>query len=126
MNINYLYWAPSSDNANEQEIVISGTIFNNDKNYSFMIDKMILNFLGTLGQESIDGLVNLLIPRAGNMDFVGRIQAPNNQKDEVIQTLKDKRFLPYGVNVSAVILKPGEEMEKVRKMSNMKCGLLVQ
>ena len=126
MNINYLYWAASSDNANEQEIVISGTIFNNDKNYSFMIDQMILNFLGTLGQEKINGLVDLLIPRTGNMDFVGRIKAPNDQKDEVIQTLKDKRFLPYGVNVSAVILKPGEEMEKVRKMTNMKCGLIVK
>jgi hypothetical protein len=40
--------------------------------------------------------------------------------------LKDKRIIPFGVNVSAVILKPGEEMEKVKKMSNMKCGLVVK
>ena len=126
MDINYLYWAPSSDNANEKEIVIAGTIFNNDGDYSFQINKMILNFVGTLGQEQLDGLVDLVVPRASNIDFVGRVKSPNKHLDVVIQSLKEKRIIPYGVNVSAVILKPGEEIEKVRKMTNMKCGLLVK
>ena len=126
MNINYLYWAPSSDNGNEKEIVVAGTLFNNDNNYGFQINKMILNFIGTLGQQELSGLVDLVIPRGSNIDFVGRITSPNNKTDEVIQSLKDKRIIPYGVNVSAVIMKPGEEIEKVKKMSNMKCGLLIQ
>jgi len=126
MDMNYLYWAPSSDNASEQEIVIAGTIFNNNKNYSFQINKMVLNFIGTLGQKKLDGLVDIVVPRGTNIDFIGRVTSPGKHTDGVIQSLKDKRIIPYGVNVSAVILKPGEEMEKVRKMTNMKCGLLVK
>jgi len=126
MDINYLYWAPSSDNPSEKEIVIAGTIFNNNLNYSFQINKMILNFIGTLGKKELDGLVDLVVPRASNIDFIGRITSPSKHSDGVIQSLKDKRIIPFGVNVSAVILKPGEEMEKVKKMSNMKCGLVVK
>jgi Zn-dependent protease with chaperone function len=126
MDINYLYWAPSSDNASEKEIIIAGTIFNNDGNYSFQINKMILNFVGTLGQEQLDGLVDLVVPRASSIDFVGRVKSPNKYSFAVIQSLKEKRIIPYGVHVSAVILKPGEKIEKVKKMTNMKCGLLVK
>jgi len=126
MDMNYLYWAPSSDNPSEKEIVIAGTIFNNNRNYSFQINKMILNFIGTLGKKELDGLVDLVVPRASNIDFIGRITSPSKHSDGVIQSLKDKRIIPFGVNVSAVILKPGEEMEKVKKMSNMKCGLVVK
>jgi hypothetical protein len=126
MDMNYLYWAPSSDNPSEKEIVIAGTIFNNNRNYSFQINTMILNFFGTLGKKELNGLVDLVVPRASNIDFIGRITSPSKHSDEVIQSLKDKRIIPFGVIVSAVILKPGEEMEKVKKMSNIKCGLVVK
>jgi len=126
MNINYLYWAPSSENDKEKEIVIAGTIYNNDQDYSFQINKMVWNFMGSLGQRKLDGLVDLVVPRASNIDFIGRVTSPNNKTETVIQSLKDKRITPYGVNVSAVILKPGEEMEKVKKMSNMKSALVIK
>ena len=87
---------------------------------------MILNFVGTLGQEQLDGLVDLVVPRGSNIDFVGRVKSPNQQSEAVIQSLKEKRIIPYGVYVSAVILKPGEEIKKVKKMTKMQCGLYVK
>lgn len=126
MNMNYLYWAPSSENSSEQEIILAGTIYNNDPDYSFQINRMILNFIGTLGQKQLDGLVDLVVPRASNIDFIGRVTTPQKHLDGIVENLKNKNIIPFGVNVSAVIMKPGEEMEKVRKMSNMKCALVIK
>jgi len=126
ININYLFTAPSSNNSTKNEIAIAGTIFNNDKNYSFRIDQMILNFIGTLGKQDINGLVDIIIPRNNKLDFIGRITVPSNQTDEVLQSLIEKKFIPYGVNVSAVILTHKKEIEEVPNLKNMKCGLLVE
>ncbi len=126
MNMNYLYWAPSSDDSGEHEIVLAGTLYNNDQNYSFQINKLILNFLGTLGQKQIDGLVDIVVPRASNIDFIGRVTTPQKHLDGIVESLKNKNIIPYGVNVSAVILKPGAEIEKVRKMSNINCALFIR
>ena len=126
MNFNYLYWAPSSENPGENEIVIAGTIFNNDQNYSYRINDLTLNFFGSLGKTKLGGLVDIIVPRGGSMDFVGRITSPNKHAEVVVQSIKDKRIVPYGVNVSGVIMKPGKPIKTVRELANINCGLLVQ
>ena len=90
MNINYIYWAPSSNNSKDTEISLVGTIINNHDELSFQIDKIMLNFLGTLGTVNLEGIVDVLIPYSSSSEFVARIQSPPEKALAVIEGIKKK------------------------------------
>ncbi len=125
MNINYIFWTPSSENNSEIEIIIAGTIINNNPNYSFLINDIILNFAGTTGRMPVNGLIDLVVPRKSEIDFVGRIKSKLDHSETIINSFKNNYYPFFGTNVSAVILKSGGEIEKARGMSNIKCSLSI-
>ena len=126
LDVNYLYSAPSSEDKFKKEIIIAGTINNNDPTYSFRIDELKLNFVGTLGVTNLKGLVDIVVPRAGSIDFVGRVRAKPDQAKIILEQLKNKNILPFSSMVSAVIVKPGEEMQTVNSLTRIKTAIAVR
>ena len=126
LDINYLYSAPSSDDPFKKEIIIAGTINNNDPTYSFRIDELKLNFIGTLGVSDLKGLVDIVVPRAGNIDFVGRVSAKPDQAKIILQQFKNKNIIPFSSMVTAVIVKPGEDMQTVNNLARIKTAIAVR
>ena len=126
LDINYLYSAPSAENNNDKEIIIAGTINNNDPTYSFRIDELKLNFIGTLGITNLKGLIDLVVPRIGSIDFVGRVTAKPDQASIIVDQLKNRKIIPFSTTVSAVIIQPGEKMQTVKGMSKFKTAIAVR
>tara|TARA_Y100000748_G_scaffold215115_1_gene180442 strand:- start:559 stop:2097 length:1539 start_codon:yes stop_codon:yes gene_type:complete len=126
MNVNYIYIAPSSEDPWKREIMIAGTIYNNDLTYSYKIDEIKLNFIETLGVTKLDGLVDIVVPRSGEIDFVGRVQSKFDQVETIIGNFNKKYLIPYGGSVTAVIIKPGESIKGVGGMAYIKCGIAVK
>ena len=126
LDINYLYSAPSSEDSFKKEIIIAGTINNNDPTYSFRIDELKLNFVGTLGKTNLKGLVDIVVPRSGSIDFVGRVRAKPDQANIIVNQLKNKNIIPFSSMVSAVIVKPGEKMKTVNNLLNLKTAIAVR
>ena len=125
MNINYIYWAPSSNNSKDTEISLVGTIINNHDELSFQIDKIMLNFLGTLGTVNLEGIVDVLIPYSSSSEFVARIQSPPEKALAVIEGIKKKKVIPFGVETSAIVMRPGKPNQGVLGMKNMKCSMTI-
>ena len=126
LDINYIYSAPSSENPFNKEIMIAGTVNNNNPTYSFKLDELKLNFVGTLGVKDLNGLVDVVIPRVGSIDFVGRVQADPLQAKTILENLKNRKILPFSSKVSAVIIKPGEKMENVKGLSKLKTAIVIK
>ena len=125
MNINYLYWAPSSNISKDTEISLVGTIINNHDELSFQIEKIMLNFLGTLGTVNLEGIVDVLIPYSSSSEFVARIQSPPEKALAVIEGIKKKKVIPFGVETSAIVMRPGKPNQGVLGMKNMKCSMTI-
>ena len=126
LDINYVYSAPSSEDPFKKEIMIAGTVNNNNPTYSFKLDELKLNFVGTLGVSDLKGLVDVVVPRVGSIDFVGRVQAEPDQAKTILGDLRNRKIIPFSSKVSAVIIKPGEEMKSVKNLSNQKTAIVIK
>jgi Zn-dependent protease with chaperone function len=126
LRVNNVYKVISSNKDDEDEILLLGTIKNNHSEMSFKINSIKLNFLGSLGITELHGIVDLVIPTNSQSEFVGRIKSPKDISAKVEDSVYNKRILPFGVNISAVILQPGVEVKKVSGFQNITCAMIVK
>ena len=85
----------------------------------------MLNFLGSLGVVELSGLIDVLVPYSSSTEFVARVKSPPDKVEKVIESIKKKRVLPFGVETSAVIMRPGKRNKGVVGMMNMKCSMTI-
>ncbi len=124
--ISDLYCTTSSENETDDQIVLLGTINNNDQELSYQINNIMLNFLGTLGETSLGGVIDLTVSYQSSTQFAGRIIAPKSLSKQVLESLVNKNFLPYGVQISAIVLQPGKDSKKYPTLQNIPCGMLIE
>ena len=79
-----------------------------------------------MGITNLKGLVDLVVPRVGSIDFVGRVTAKPDQAKIIVDQLKTKKIVPFSTTVSAVIVQPGEKMKTVSGMSKFKTAIAIK
>ena len=81
--------------------------------------------VGTLGTVNLEGIVDVLIPYSSSSEFVARIQSPPEKALAVIEGIKKKKVIPFGVETSAIVMRPGKPNQGVLGMKNMKCSMTI-
>jgi|TARA_B100000315_G_scaffold242826_1_gene265491 Zn-dependent protease with chaperone function len=125
MEINHAYKTSSSDSDESDEILLLGKIINEHSDLSFQINSIKLNLLGSLGVIELGGIVDVSASYESSTDFVGRIKAPKEMSEKVLESVKTKRILPFAVDVSAIVLQSGKNSEKVTGFQNIQCTMTI-
>jgi Zn-dependent protease with chaperone function len=126
MKISHAYKTVSSDGKPQDEILLLGTIVNHHEALSFQVNSIVLNFLGSLGQSPLEGIVEVIVPYDGATEFVGRVRAPKELSEKVEFSVFNKRILPYSVDISAIVLSAGENATKVAGLQNVQCTMTIK
>ncbi len=125
MEINHAYKTLSSDSDKSDEILLLGKIINEHSDLSFQINSIKLNFLGSIGVTELGGIVDVSASYESSTEFVGRIKAPKELADKVLESVKNKNILPFVVNISAIVLQSGKNSKKVTGLQNIQCTMTI-
>jgi len=125
MNFKYAYKTISSDKKDVNEIFLIGSIVNNHESMSFQINNISLNFLGSLGVTSLGGIVDIVVPYESETEFVGRIQSPKEHAEAVENSIYNKKMLPFFVQISGIVMRPGKNAKQVVGMKNIMCSMTI-
>jgi len=123
--ISHAYQTQSSDNKDQDEILLLGTIVNHHPELSFKINSITLNFLGSLGQTPLKGLDEVIVPYDGGTEFVARVNAPKELSEKTANSVFNKKLLPYSVDVSAIVLKAGGNALKAVGLQDIQCTMTI-
>ncbi len=126
MEINHAYKTTSSNGKAEDEYLLLGKISNHHGELSFQVNSIVLNLLGSVGQTQLGGIEEVIVPFDGSTEFVGRIVAPKDVTDKVKFSVFNKKILPYSVDVSAIVLEPGENATGIAGLQNVQCTMTVK
>jgi|TARA_Y100000310_G_C20625680_1_gene785741 Zn-dependent protease with chaperone function len=125
LEINHAYKTISSDSDKNDEILLLGKIINEHSDLSFQINSIKLNFLGSLGVIELGGIVDVTASHESSTEFVGRIKSTNEMSEKVLESVKNKKILPFAVDISAVVLQSGKNSKKVKGLQNIQCTMIV-
>lgn len=125
MIISHAYKTKSSDSQDKDQILLLGKIINNHEELSFQVNSITLNFLGSLGQTQLGGIVEVTVPFEGSTEFVGRIKAPKELSEEAARSVFNKNILPFAVDISAIVLRSGENAKRIMGLQNIQCTMTI-
>lgn len=115
----------SSNKTAEFLFVLLGNITNLHSDLDFEIKEIQLNLLGSLGVTPLGGLVDLIIPNGGRVDFTGEIKCKSELKDAVYINFKEKKILPFSMKIGAVILEPGKNAQSIKGLSSFNSTMTI-
>ena len=73
----------------------------------------------------LGGLVDLIIPNGGRVDFTGEIKCKSELKDAVYINFKEKKILPFSMKIGAVILEPGKNAQSIKGLSSFNSRMTI-
>ena len=126
MEVQYAYMANSSTKGGERETILIGSVLNHHPDFSFQLNEVSLNILGSLGQVTLQGIADVVVPFSGETEFVGRIKYPSEAAIATESSITKKKMLPVSVNLSAIVLNPGEEPGKFWGLQDINCRMTIK
>jgi hypothetical protein len=72
----------------------------------------------------LGGIVDVSASYGSSTEFVGRIKSPNEMSEKVLASVKNKKILPFAVDISAVVLQTGKTL-KSKGLQNIQCTMTI-